>query len=229
MARNAQLACFWSGPVMLLLFAIGFMYVGGYLPPPSATLTGEELIAMLNKNLAGFRLGMIITMVGFAMMITWGGAVATRLRRVEGELPILTHVQIAAIACSSLIGQGACWIFEVVAYRLDDTSPEIIRAMHDLAWFTFLAPWPPFTIWCFAQAWLILKDNRPLPDFPRWVGFVCIWIGILFFPACLIFWFKSGPFSWNGIIAFYVPVVAFFIWVVPLTYYGIKAVNRDST
>ena len=38
----------------------------------------------------------------------------------------------STIAVSSLIGQGSTWIFQVVAYRLDDTSPELIRMMHDL-------------------------------------------------------------------------------------------------
>ena len=46
-------------------------------------------------------------------------------------------------------------------------------------------------------------------------------------PACLIFWFKVGPFSWNGAIAFYVPVFIFFIWVAGLTVPALQAVQRS--
>ena len=228
MNNTVQKLCFWSGFIMLLLFWFGFMHLADYLPPPSPELSGEELIVLLQNNLAGFRLGMILTMVAFVMLCTWGGVIAARLRVLEEGVPILTYLQLSVIGISSLIGMGSTWIFEAVAYRLDDTSPELIRMLHDLAWFTFLAPWPPFTIWCLAQALLIFSDKREVPDFPRWVGFICIWVGILFIPACLIFWYKSGPFAWNGLIAFYVPVAVFFIWVVPLSYFGLKAVARDA-
>lgn len=228
MNRRAQLIGFWAGPAMLICFWLGFMELAGYLPPPGADLPAEQLVERLQANLNGFRAGMLITMFGFALMVPWAVAVAARLRRFEGDFPVLTYTQIGCVAIGSLIGQASTWIFEAVAYRLDSTSPEIIRTVHDIAWFTFLAPWPSFTIWCFAQALAILRDPREQPDFPRWTAFVCLWTGILFIPACLIFWFKTGPFSWNGLIAFYVPVGAFFVWVAALTIPGIKAVRSAA-
>jgi hypothetical protein len=228
MNKNAQLLCLWSGPLMLFLFWFGFMYCAGYLPPPPADLAPAQLVLRIHDNLAGFRIGMLITMIGFSLMVPWAAGVAARVRSSEGRFPVLTHTQIGCAAIGSLIGQGATWIFEAVAYRLDDSDPLVIRALHDLAWFTFLAPWPSFTIWCFAQAMAILQDTRHPADLPRWCGFLSLWTGILFVPACLIFWFKVGPFSWNGLIAFYVPVFIFFIWVVGLTIPALMAVHRDA-
>jgi hypothetical protein len=227
--KKAQLLCLWCGPLMLVLFWFGFMYLAEYLPPPSAALSPDELVAMLQANLSGFRLGMVITMFGFALMVPWAVGVAARLRPLEGGSPVLTYVQIGSSAIGSLIGQGATWIFEATVYRLDDTDPYIVRALHDLGWFTFLAPWPSFTVWCFAMTIAILRDPRSRPDFPRWTGYLSAWTGILFVPACLIFWFKTGPFAWNGIVAFYVPVFIFFIWVLGVTIPGIRAVQRDSS
>ncbi len=213
---------------MLFLFWFGFMYCADYLPPPSAALTPDELVSRIQNNLAGFRAGMLITMIGFSLMVPWAVGIAARLRANEGDFPVLTYTQIGCVAIGSLIGQGATWIFEAAAYRLDDTDPHIIRALHDVGFFTFLAPWPPFTLWCFAQAIAIFRDKRAVPDFPRWAGFLSLWTGLLFMPACLIFWFKTGPFSWNGVIAFYIPVFIFFFWVVGLTIPAIKAVYRDA-
>lgn len=226
--HRSQLLCLWSGPVMLLLFWFGFMYCAGYLPPPPADLAPAQLVLRIQNNLSGFRIGMLVTMFGFSLMVPWAVGIAARVRLPEGRHPVLTHTQIGCAAIGSLIGQGATWIFEAVAYRLDDSDPFIIRALHDLAWFTFLAPWPSFTIWCFALAMAILGDTRSPPELPRWCGFLSLWTGILFIPACLIFWFKVGPFSWNGLIAFYVPVFIFFIWVVGLTVPALMAVHRES-
>jgi len=226
LTRTPQLLCLWSGPVMLLLFWFGFMYCAGYLPPPSADLAPAQLVLRIQNNLAGFRIGMLVTMIGFSLMVPWAAGIAAVVRSSEGHDPVLSQTQIACAAIGSLIGQGATWIFEVVADRLNDTDPFVIRALHDLAWFTFLAPWPSFTIWCFAQAMAILRDTRQPPALPRWCGFLSLWTGILFVPACLIFWFKVGPFSWNGLIAFYVPVFIFFIWVVGLTVPALMSLRR---
>lgn len=212
---------------MLALFWYGFMYSAGYLPPPPADLSPDALVARIQGNLGGFRLGMLITMFGFALMVPWAVGIAALLRPCEGSHPVLTYTQVGSVAIGSLIGQGAMWIFEVVAYRLDDTNPQIVRALHDLGWFTFLAPWPSFTVWCFALAIAIFRDKRDRPALPRWTGYLSLWTGLLFLPACLIFWFKTGPFSWNGIVAFYVPVCIFFIWVIGLTVPGLRTIYRD--
>ncbi|MDB5968372.1 MAG: hypothetical protein JWQ90_822 [Hydrocarboniphaga sp.] len=44
----------------------------------------------------------------------------------------------------------------------------------------------------------------------------------------MIFWFKKGPFSWNGVVAFYIPAFIFFIWVVGMTLPAMKAVHREA-
>jgi hypothetical protein len=228
MNKQSQMICLWCGPVMLFLFAFGFMYLAQYLPPPSAALSPEALVARLEGNLNGFRIGMMVTMFGFSLMVPWAVGIAARLRVTEGDFPVLTYTQIGCVAIGSLIGQLACWIFEAVAYRLNDTDPHIIRAMHDIGFFTFLAPWPSFTVWCFALGLAILQDHRGVSGLPRWTGFLSVWTGVLFIPACLIFWFKVGPFSWNGLFAFYVPVFIFFIWVVGLTVPALMAVHRPG-
>ena len=223
-----QRVLIWTGPLMLVLFALGFMYLAEYLPPPSPQQSPEALVARLHANLAGFRIGMLVTMCGFAMMVTWAMGIVGRVHAPEGRLPLLTYVQLGSVAIGSLIGQFACWIFEATAFRLDDTDPHIIRALHDLGWFTFLAPWPSFTVWCFAQAVAIFRDDRPEPGLPRWTGYLAVWTGILFVPACLIFFFKTGPMAWNGVSACYIPVFIFFIWVGGLTVPAVQSLRREE-
>jgi hypothetical protein len=227
--KNAatQQLCIWAGPLMLFMFALGFMVLAGYLPPPSAELTPRQLVHRLSEHTDLFRLGMLVTMAGFALMVPWAVGIAARVQLSEGSVPVLTYVQLGSVAIGSLIGQFATWIFEAATYRLHDTSPMIIRTLHDLGWFTFLAPWPSFTVWCLAQGIAILRDDRAVPGMPRWSGYLSIWTGLLFLPACLIFWFKHGPFSWNGLVAFYIPVFIFFIWVVGMTVPALRSLRTD--
>ncbi|HEY1973799.1 MAG TPA: hypothetical protein VGH89_38020 [Pseudonocardia sp.] len=227
MDTKPQRLCIWSGPLMLVLFAFGFMYCAKYLPPPSAALSPTELVARLKSDLFGFRLGMLITMAGFALMVPWAVGIAARTRPNDGPVPVLTYVQLGSVAIGSLIGQGATWIFEAAAYRLDDTDPHLVRALHDLGFFTFLAPWPSFTVWCFALAMAIFRNDRKDAGLPRWTGYLSVWTGVLFVPACLIFWFKTGPMAWNGVIAFYIPVFIFFIWVIGMTVPALRSLRDD--
>lgn len=228
MRKTTQRACIWTGPVMLVGFAVGFMVLAGYLPPPSAQETSRQVVDRLEHGTDAFRLGMVVTMASFALMVPWAMGIAARVHAPEEGLPVLTYVQLGSVAIGSLIGQGACWIFEATVYRLGDTAPDVVRSMHDLAWFTFLAPWPSFTVWCFAQGWAIFRDDRARPGLPRWAGWLSVWTGFLFVPACLIFWFKHGPFAWNGAIAFYVPVGVFFIWVVGLTTAALRSLAAEE-
>ena len=89
--------------------------------------------------------------------------------------------------------------------------------MHDAAWFLFLFSWPPFSIWIGAVGVAILRDTAPEPTFPRWSGYLGLWTALLFTPAALMAFFKTGPMSYNGIIAFYIPTFIFFIWVAGMT------------
>jgi hypothetical protein len=69
----------------------------------------------------------------------------------------------------------------------------------------------------------ILNDKRPTPMFPRWTAWFSFWAAILFVPAGAVLIFKTGPFAWNGLIAFYIPVITFFAWLMLMSGYGFKA------
>jgi hypothetical protein len=77
----------------------------------------------------------------------------------------------------------------------------------------FVGPSLPGTVQMLASAIPVLADRNPDPIFPRWVGYANIWTAILATPGCLITLFKSGPFAWNGAIAFWVAAIAFGIWM----------------
>ena len=50
--------------------------------------------------------------------------------------------------------------------------------------------------------------------FPRWFGYYTAWTALMFEAGALAFLTRSGPFAWNGLLAFWSPVVTFFAWMI---------------
>jgi hypothetical protein len=47
--------------------------------------------------------------------------------------------------------------------------------------------------------------------------------------ASLLLFFKTGPFSQNGVLVFYIPMIVFFTWIVVFTVLTIRAINAEAT
>jgi hypothetical protein len=65
--------------------------------------------------------------------------------------------------------------------------------------------------------------------FPRWFCFVSIWVAVLVLPGGLAVFFKSGPFAWNGLFAFWIPVCVFTVYFASLVPLLFKAIARLET
>ena len=98
----------------------------------------------------------------------------------------------------------------------------------DLAYFMPLFSWPIFSGWCFLIAVAVLTDDTGNPVYPRWVGYVNIWAGLLYIPGGIILFFKTGPFAWDGILGLYIPFIAFFLWILVMTWAMIRNINAGQ-
>jgi hypothetical protein len=50
---------------------------------------------------------------------------------------------------------------------------------------------------------------------------------ILFLPDQMLFFFKTGPFAWNGLFAFWVPLTVFCGWFILLAYLVRRSIIAD--
>jgi hypothetical protein len=69
----------------------------------------------------------------------------------------------------------------------------------------------------------IFGDTRPHPLFPRWSAYLSLWNALLLVPGGLMAFFKIGPFAWDGIFAFYIPLLVFFVWLISMTVLMLRA------
>jgi hypothetical protein len=215
----------WCGPAMAIVTLVGAVLLGRFIPPfmdPSDTAT--VLAAKYAEHATGVRIGAIVSAIGLALIAPFGGALAAQTRPAEGTRPFLTYVQIASVAVASVFVVLACTIWALTAFRPGDYPPDIVRYSNDLAYFLFIFTWPPFTVWFIAIALAAFKDPSQAP-FPRWSGYLCIWLAMQISAGALIAFFKTGPFAYNGLFALYLPVALFFVWVVAMTVVMLRNVS----
>jgi hypothetical protein len=118
-----------------------------------------------------------------------------------------------------------CCAWIVAAYR-SETGADVIQSWYDWAWFALLLGWIYLAIEMVATAAVELMDHRPEPMVPRWLTWLTIaGAATLIFAACPAF-FKSGPFAYHGLLAFYLAVVIWGAYIALTTWYMLKELKR---
>jgi hypothetical protein len=74
----------------------------------------------------------------------------------------------------------------------------------------------------------VARGDSERPVYPRWSAYLSIFVSFFMFEAALILFFKTGPFSQNGLLVFYVPMVVFFAWVMVFSILALKAINAEA-
>ena len=105
---------------------------------------------------------------------------------------------------------------------------EITQALHDLGRLTFVGTVPSIFVWLSSIEPAIHGDPRARPCYPRWLGYLNVWCVFLIPSGITIMFFTREPFSWHGIIAFHVPLIAFAVWYVLLIVHAQEEMTRQE-
>jgi hypothetical protein len=227
MSRISQMMVVWAAPACIIFFIIGCTWLGGYLPPRISPGDSAVVIAQYYQQHAlKIRVGLVFTMIAYALMCVWGVAMATQTRRKEGMFPALTYLQLTCMAAGTAQIVVNVGLWATAAFRAGEIAPEITQALNDAGFIILLGTWFPFTMWAIALGLNILLDKSGHPVYPRWSGYLSIWAGVGFSPGGTVWFFKSGPFGWTGIVCMYVPFAVFGFWLLYFAYQTAKNVKR---
>ncbi|MET0984230.1 MAG: hypothetical protein ABW034_02375 [Steroidobacteraceae bacterium] len=228
MSRMNQLLCAHSALVFATLLGLGIFGIAGWMPLIEPSMSAAELAAEFEQNRWRIRFGMSV--LAFAAMFWWllSAAIAMQMKRIEGNSHPLTYVQMASSCGTVMIILLAAYFWLVAAYRAD-TAPDTIRMLSDFAWITFIGFYPPGFIQNVSIGWCILTDRNEVKAYPRWVGYANLWLAVLFLPGALLPFFHGGPFSWNGLIGFWLVAFAFFGWILMMWHMTVRAIKSDPT
>lgn len=211
MNKTSQLLCAWSGPAFIVIFTIGLWVFTQYVPPPSPAATAADIAALYQQNTWQIRLGTSVMMAGAGLMCPFIVAIAVQMRRMEGRSPVWTFTQLSTGTAGVLFLILPPAVWTTAAFRPERT-PELTLLLNDLGCILFLMPFTTFVVQMFAIAASILANRSDQQPFPRWTAYFNLWTAVLFVPAGLLTFFKTGPFAWDGLFVFWLPLVVFFAW-----------------
>jgi hypothetical protein len=221
-----QRLCAWSGVVGVLFF-FGAFVVALFIPPPGPSMTQQEVVSMYLEHATLIRVGGVLMMTSGMFIAPFVGAISVQMRRIEQGTPILSYAQLSIGSVFILFFILPAILFLVTAFR-PDRSPELTYLMNDFSWILVIMVWPPAFMQNIVVGLAIINDKSPKPIFPRWFAFFCFWGALLYVPGSLVPFFKTGPFAWNGIFAFWIPGGVFTFWYFIMAALLLKAVKRQE-
>lgn len=117
-------------------------------------------------------------------------------------------------------------IFAVATFR-PDRPVAITQMLNDMGWLVIIPAFPTFIAQFGAIAAAIFADKATPRLYPRWLAYFNIWIAILFVPGGFAYFVRTGPFAWDGLLAFWGAAGAFFLWLVVMCSQVLAAARRN--
>lgn len=202
-----------GGPAALVVTLIGWL-VAGMLPlPHGPSDSTAEVVSFFtdepNRVMAGF----VLSSLGVVLMLPMLALISVHMLRMEGRTPVLAFSQLMAGATTILINMFPQMIFAIAAFRVG-RDPEDIVLLNDLAWLLLFTGIMPFIAQNVVIGIAVLRDPNEI--FPRWIGFLNLWVALAFVPDVLAYFFKTGPFAWNGVFVFWLALTAYSVFLVAM-------------
>lgn len=228
MDRTTERWCIYCGPLLMVVFLAGFWLVGGLVPPPSPNQTAQTLAAYYADDAIRIRIGLMISMLAAGLSFPFTVAIFMQMRRIEGG--------IGPLGCTQLVTglmNGPLFILPMIflaaaIFRVGTADPSTVQALSDLAWLAFVGIPAPAVVQLCAIALAVFRDHSPRPTFARWIGYFNVWCALSFLPGILVICFKTGPFAWNGIIAFWIPLSIFGTWFFVMAWVMLRALKEET-
>lgn len=226
MNQRSQLLSAWSGALFCVLFGVGMVVLAGFLPPPKASDTAQEVVELYTEHKDRVRAGLVMMMFAAAFFAPWSAVISVQLKRIEGRFSPMTYTQLACGAAGMLVVVLPVMVMIVASFR-PDRHPELTQTLNDLAWIPFIMLFSPVLVQMLSIGVAVFGGGEQRV-FPRWVGYFNCWAALLLMPAVLIPFFKTGPFAWHGVFEFWLAAIVFFGWVVVMTVMVIRAIQSQE-
>ncbi len=221
MTERNQRLCIWIGLLFLPLFWLGLL-VAGWFPPPTPSLSVSEVARMFADDRTRIRVGVLILTSAAPLLACYGAALTHQIRRHLGAASPLATAQSLVAACLILEFIIPQMIWQAGAFR-SDRSPELVQLCYDIGWLMYIGVVGTAIVQMLLCALAIFQDRRPEALVPRWAAYVCIWSAIGVAGGSFCIFFQRGPLAWNGLVAFWLLAVAFFAWMLTMSWGMLRA------
>ena len=216
-SERSQRAILWWGIVMAVVYGLSFVFLLQQAPLKNPEWSAEQVAAWYVHNQGKIKLGAVLCSWTGAFMMPILAVVTIQMARVEtGGWKIWSALSLVSGAMMSLFLMLPPMLWGVAAYTAPRKNPEVTTLMHELASLTmtttdqfYVFLWVGVTVIALRPATQLVKNN----PFPRWWGYLSLWMNIMFEAGAIAFIPRSGPFAWNGLLVFWSPFVLFTAWI----------------
>jgi hypothetical protein len=228
--QRLQLALWGCGIGFGLLFFVGLMPLAGFIPPPSPQMSGVQLMAEFGPRLVWVKLGIVVGMLGSALLVPWSALVALQIARMEeGRRVPLWAIFAFGAGMVNAVAFILPFIFWAGAFYRPNRSPELVLLINDMTWLEFLMFFATFSMQLFCLAMAGFTQRQGPKVFPRWFLYLNLWMATIGGTGVVSIFFFSGPLAWNGIIGFWLPVGSYvpFLIVTFVVFYRTIIAEKD--
>ncbi len=206
--RRLHYACVWAWPAAIIGFGVPFVFLAGFFPPPSPGASAVDIARFYLDNQASIRFGLIGALFASSLLLPFYTVISKEIRKIEGRGALLAPIQFGGAVILVAFFQIICLFWLLASFR-PDVSPEIIRGFNDYGWLVWTMLIPTYSMQYVCMAIAGFMDTRPNPTWPRWAAYMNLWVATIGAGGVAAVFFKSGPFSWDGIVGIWLPTVFF--------------------
>jgi hypothetical protein len=227
MNLNDQRICLWLVPAFGALLLLAFYIFPGFIPPSSPTMTAEEVARFYRENVTQIRVSMLIFNLCGVMFIPFFMVIVVQMQRMANPSRAFAYSYLSAAASGGTLFALADLAWLIAAFR-PERDPQLLMMLNDLAWMAFITPVGFIMAQNFCLALGIYMDARAKPVFPRWVGHFNIAAALLMTPGAFALMFMRGPLAWDGILAFWVRVGTYGLYVAVMFFVVRVAIEQQA-
>jgi hypothetical protein len=205
-ARYAAL----TGVVAAVLVVVSFAFV---LPkPPAPDASAATVGAYYSDHKDAIRISSLLFGIAILFYIWFLGSLSSALRSASGS-PRLPTIAFGGGIVGATFFVGAITATATAAYRPDETSPELIRALNDLGLLVAVPASAGFVALFAATAVVILESKA----FPAWLGWLSAAGAVASLAGFGPMFTQTGAFAADGAIGLVLPFAGFILPVVALS------------
>jgi hypothetical protein len=221
-----QMWCAKCGYVFPIVALIA-MFGTGILPPQSPNHSADLIAVWYRHHNTLKLLGFAGTAVAVTLVAPLVVAITLQMFRIEGRSPAMSLLQFGSGMVTWMLMAFPMMILCAAAFR-PGRDPQITQALTDVGYIAFFMGFGPFAVQDIAIGVAVLRDRAVEPVYPRWVGWFNLWVAFLFLPAVVIPFFKVGPFTYRGLLAFWIPTLIYGLWALVMAQMTRLAIHREA-
>ncbi len=197
-------------------------------PPLSPVSSADEIATFFTDHKLWIRFGVSGALLSSVLALPFLATIILRVRRAEGGWGMLSITQLmaATIFVPALLFPQV--FLGVAAYRPEERSAELTKALNDVFWLWFIGIVGTIIVQNVTLAVAAFVDTTDPPTFPRWYGYLNLWVATLSLPGCVVVVFNDGPLAWNGVFAFYIPGLVLLVWIFATTAVMLKSIRGEQ-